>query len=160
MKLSDEFKGNTDPWKWLTSEQIADAVKPNEALFRKKFTPEEQEFRERYWPSTCSEQAEWYFRMTKYVESVEWTPLSMSDEILKQLPDCQFYTAQYDVLKNDADILHARLQSLRKPTKMTVWEGQLSIVLCRIKQTSFHLFVTTVQVRFMVKLCSRNPSWV
>ena len=64
-----------------------------------------------------------HFRMTKVVASVEWTPLSMSDELLKQLPDCQFYTSQYDVLKNDADILHARLQNLGKPTKMTLWEG-------------------------------------
>ena len=47
VKLSDEFKNNTDPWKWLTPEQIGDAEKPNEALFRKKFTPEEEEFRER-----------------------------------------------------------------------------------------------------------------
>jgi len=107
-KLSDDFKSRTDPWKWLTREQIGDAIKPNEAEFRKEFTPEEQKFRE---------------RMTKYVESVEWTPLSMSDEHLKQLPDCQFYTAQYDVLKNDGDILHARLKSLEKSSKMTFWEG-------------------------------------
>ena len=62
--------------------------------------------------------------MTNYVKSVEWTPLSMSDELLKQLPDCQFYACQHDVLKNDADILHARLQNLEKTTKMTLWEGE------------------------------------
>ena len=45
-KLSDDFKKRTDPWKWLTPEQIGDAVKPNEATLRKKFSKEETIFRD------------------------------------------------------------------------------------------------------------------
>ena len=46
LKLSDEFKKRTDPWRWLTPEQIGDAVRPNEASFRKTFSKEESSFRD------------------------------------------------------------------------------------------------------------------
>ena len=59
----------------------------------------------------------------KHIETVEFTPMNMSDEDLKLLPDCQFYTCEYDVLKNDGDIMHARLTKLNKPTTMTLWQG-------------------------------------
>ena len=110
--------------------------------------------------------------MTKYIQSVEWTPLSMPDEILKQLPDCQFYTSQYDVLKNDADILHARLQSLEKPTKMTQWKGNLSIVLYKrgncaafiyIVSGCFHgqiMFNDVMQARFGCKPFKQSALYV
>ena len=68
------------------------------------------------------------FSIMKYIEKVEWTPMCISDEILKEVPDCQFYACEYDVLKNDADILHARLQKLGKSTKMTLWEGKIALV--------------------------------
>ena len=61
----------------------------------------------------------------KNIETVEWTPLCISDEDLSQLPPCQFYACEYDVLKNDADIMHARLQKLNKKTDLTLWKGNL-----------------------------------
>ena len=58
------------------------------------------------------------------IEKVEFTPLNISDEELADIPDCQFYVCEYDVLKNDGQIMHARLQKLKKNTKLTLIEGK------------------------------------
>ena len=57
------------------------------------------------------------------IEKVEFTPLNISDEELADIPDCQFYVCEYDVLKNDGQIMHARLQKLKKNTQITTIEG-------------------------------------
>ena len=46
------------------------------------------------------------------IEKVEFTPLNISDEELADIPDCQFYVCEHDVLKNDGQIMHSRLQKL------------------------------------------------
>ena len=58
------------------------------------------------------------------IEKVEFTPLNISDEELADIPDCQFYVCEYDVLKNDGQIMHARLQKLKKNTQITLIEGE------------------------------------
>ena len=58
------------------------------------------------------------------IEKVEFTPLNISDEELADIPDCQFYVCEYDVLKNDGQIMHARLQKLKKNTQITLIEGK------------------------------------
>ena len=57
------------------------------------------------------------------IEKVEFTPLNISDEELADIPDCQFYVCEYDVLKNDGQIMHARLQKLKKNSQITTIEG-------------------------------------
>ena len=63
------------------------------------------------------------FRIMENIEKVEFTPLNISDEELADIPDCQFYVCEYDVLKNDGQIMHARLQKLKKNTQITLIEG-------------------------------------
>ena len=50
--------------------------------------------------------------------------MNISDEELADIPDCQFYVCEYDVLKNDGEIMHARLQKLKKNTQITLIEGE------------------------------------
>ena len=76
----------------------------------------------------------------KHIESVEMTPLSISDEILKEMPDCQFYTSEYDALKNEADILNARLQKLGKSSQTTLWGGTVKVSYQTIQNHEFRLF--------------------
>ena len=52
-----------------------------------------------------------------------YIPLFIPDDDLKSLPPVVTFGCEHDVLKNDADILHARLQKLGKSSKMTLWEG-------------------------------------
>ena len=59
----------------------------------------------------------------KNIESGEFTPLAISDEDLAKLPPCHFYACEYDVLKNDAEIMHARLSALGKPSELVIWKG-------------------------------------
>ena len=68
------------------------------------------------------------------IEKVEFTPLNISDEELADIPDCQFYVCEYDVLKNDGQIMHARLQKLKKNSQITTIEG-----LCHIFSES-HIY--------------------
>ena len=62
------------------------------------------------------------------IEKVEFVPLNISDEALTQVPNCHFITCEHDVLKNDADIMHARLQKLGKSSKLVNLEGIWSLI--------------------------------
>ena len=72
------------------------------------------------------------------IEKVEFTPLNISDEELADIPDCQFYVCEYDVLKNDGQIMHARLQKLKKNSQITTIEGLFNIF--RVKHNYVQLF--------------------
>ena len=63
------------------------------------------------------------FRIMSVIEQVEFTPLNISDEVLSEAPDCQFIVCEHDVLKNDGQIMHARLKKLDKCSSLYEFKG-------------------------------------
>ena len=57
------------------------------------------------------------------IEDVTFVPLNMTDDELADMPPVKTYICEHDVLKNDGQVLHARLKNIGKESDLILFKG-------------------------------------
>jgi len=106
-KIPQKLKDRADPKKWLSDSELKD-WSGETAEVRRNFSEEEKAFRN---------------RLTNLVQSPLFCPLFIDDETLKKMPHIDIFVCENDILKNDGQMLHARLKALGKSSRLEVFGG-------------------------------------
>ena len=59
------------------------------------------------------------------IENAKFCPLHIPDAELSEIPETNIFVAEHDVLKNDGQVLHAKLQNIGVKSQLETIQGGL-----------------------------------